>query len=47
MPLFRLYGHIQKWCFLSCKELQPESEEVWSVFVAGLYVVMVSHVMVK
>ena len=26
MPLFSLYGHIQKWCFLSCKELQPESE---------------------
>ena len=26
MPLFSLYGHIQKWCFLSLKKLQPESE---------------------
>ena len=33
MPSFSLYEHIQKWCFLSLKELWLESEEVWSIFV--------------
>ena len=33
MPLFSLYEHIQKWCFLSFKKLQPESEEVRSTVV--------------
>ena len=33
MPSVSLYEHIQKWCFLSLKELWLESEEVWSIFV--------------
>ena len=28
-----MYEHIQKWCFLSLKKLQPESEEVRSIVV--------------
>ena len=35
MPSFSVYEHIQKWCFLSLKKLQPEreSEKVRSIVV--------------
>ena len=42
MSLFSLYGHIQNWCFISFKELQPESEEVKSIFVVVVVICCVS-----